>query len=224
MGRRDDPVQAWQDKRDMLTSVVQDPTRLASRMAENLGDLPTQQPEIFAKMVGQTMATVEYLHDKLPGASGKSALDPGGFPPSFEEITEFSGHWVGALYPLDSLDDLSTNELLPEQMEAVQALWPDGYARFQSAAMAQIHELSQAGHAIPLEALEQIDSALDLDGAGEPALSSAMAGLIRQAEQSEQQRLEQEQAKMPPPPGPTISKGPERLASSALGSISGAGA
>jgi hypothetical protein len=224
MGRRDDPVQAWQDKRDMLTSVVQDPTKLAARMAENLGDLPTQQPEIFAKMVGQTMATVEYLHDKLPGASGKSALDPGGFPPSFEEITEFSGHWVGALYPLDSLDDLSTNELLPEQMEAVQALWPDGYARFQSAAMAQIHELSQAGHAIPLEALEQIDSALDLDGAGEPALSSAMAGLIRQAEQSEQQRLEQEQAKMPPPPGPTISQGPERLASSALGSISGAGA
>lgn len=223
MGRRDDPVQAWQDKRDLLTSVVADPALLASRMAENMGDLPTQQPEIFAKMVGKTMATVEYLHDKLPGAAGKSALDPGGFPPSFEEITEFSGHWVGALYPLDSLDDLSTNELLPEQMEAVQTLWPEGYARFQAAALEQIHALSQERGAIPLEALEQIDSALDLDGAGEPALSSAMAGLIRQAEQSEQQRIQQDAAKMPPPPGPQVSKGPERLASSALGSIHGAG-
>ena len=224
MGRRDDPVDAWQDKRDLLTSVVADPALLASRMAENLGDLPTQQPEIFAQMVGKTMATVEYLHERLPGAAGKSALDPGGFPPSFEELTEFSGHWVGALYPLDSLDDLATNELLPEQMEAVQALWPEGYARFQAAALEQIHALSQKPGAIPLEALEQIDSALDLDGAGEPVLSSAMAGLIRQAEQSEQQRIEQDAAKAPPPPGPQVSKGHERLASSALGSLHGAGA
>lgn len=223
MGRRDDPVEAWQDKRDLLTSVVADPALLASRMAENLGDLPTQQPEIFAQMVGKTMATVEYLHDKLPGAAGKSALDPGGFPPSFEEITEFSGHWVGAIYPLDSLDDLSTNELLPEQIEAVQALWPEGYARFQTAALEQIHALSQEPGAIPLEALEQIDSALDLDGAGEPVLSSAMAGLIRQAEESEQKRIAEDAAKAPPPPGPTVSKGSERLASSALGSIHGAG-
>jgi hypothetical protein len=88
--------------------------------------------------------------------------------------------------------------------------------------MKQIDALSKRRRPIPIEALEQIDTALDLDGAGEPTLSSGMADLFRKAEQAEEQRLQQEAQAQPPPPGPSQPQGPSRLASSALGSLHGA--
>lgn len=218
MGDRDDPVQAFRDKSKLITKLVSDPAALARNMADNLGELPREQPEIFASMVGQTMMVAQYLHDKMPGNSGRSALDPGGYPPTFEEISEWAGHWTGAIHPLDSLDDLASNDLVPEQMEAVQALHPEGYAMFQTSAMKQIHSLSRKRGAIPLEALEQIDGALGLDGAGEPILSSAMAGLIQQATAKEAERLEQ-QAQAQKPQAPMVSQSPSRLASSSLSSL-----
>ncbi len=216
MGKHDDPVDAYREKSALVTSVVADPSKLAAHMAQNLGDLPQHQPEIFASMVGQTMATVEYLHGVMPVSSGRSALDPKGYPPTFEEISDWAGHWVGAVHPLDSLDDLASNQLVPQQVDAVQALWPEGYQMFQTAAMGQIHELSQKNGVIPRAALEQIDSALNLDGAGEPTLSSAFAGLLKQAEQADAQKM-QAQASKPQPP--MQSQSPSRLASSSLGSL-----
>lgn len=218
MGKHDDPVDAWAEKSKLINSVVSDPSRLASHMAHNLGDLPTQQPEIFASMVGQTMATMQYLHGVMPGVSGRTALDPKGYPPTFEEISSWAGHYVGAVHPLDSLDDLASNELVPEQIDAVQSLWPEGYQMFQTAAMGQIHELSQHKGVIPREALEQIDSALNLDGAGEVTLSSAFADLLKQATKADAQKLQAEAAKPQPP---MQSQSPSRLASSALGSLHG---
>ena len=216
MGKQDDPVEAWRDKSKLINDAMADPSKLARTMAENLGDLPRQQPEIFASMVGQTMATIGYLHERMPGVAGRSALDPHGYPPTFEEISEWAGHWTGAVHPLDSLDDLASNSLVPEQMEAVQNLWPEGYAMFQTAAMGQIHELSQKRGVIPLEALEQIDRALDLDGAGEPILSSAFAGLLKQATAKDAEKLQAQAAK---PQAPMQSQSPSRLASSSLASF-----
>lgn len=216
MGKQDDPVDAFSEKSGLIQDVVAHPEKLARHMAENLGDLPTEQPEIFASMVGQTMSTIQYLHERMPGVAGKSALDPEGYPPTFEEISEWAGHWVGAIHPLDSLDDLASNELVPEQIEAVQSLWPEGYQMFQTAAMGQIHQLSLKPGGISREALEQIDSALNLDGAGEPTLSSDFAGLLRKAEKADAQRLQAEASKPQPP---MQSQSPQRLASSALGSL-----
>lgn len=218
MGKHDDPVDAWAEKSKLINSMVSDPSRLAAHMAQNLGDLPTQQPEIFASMVGQTMATMQYLHGVMPGVSGRTALDPKGYPPTFEEISSWAGHYVGAVHPLDSLDDLASNELVPEQIDAVQTLWPEGYQMFQTAAMGQIHELSQHKGVIPREALEQIDSALNLDGAGEVTLSSAFADLLKQATAADNKKLQAEAAKPQPP---MQSQSPSRLASSALGSLHG---
>ncbi len=216
MGKHDDPVDAWKEKAELLNSVTADPSKLAAHMAQNLGDLPQHQPEMFASMVGQTMATVEYLHGLMPVPSGQSALDPKGYPPTFEEISDWAGHWVGAVHPLDSLDDLASNQLVPQQVDAVQALWPEGYQMFQTAAMGQIHELAQSKGVIPREALEQIDSALNLDGAGEQTLSSAFADLLKKATAADAQKLQAEASKPQPP---MQSQGPSRLASSSLGSL-----
>lgn len=221
MGKHDDPVAAWREKSRTVTAIVRDPARVARVMAESLGELPRHEPEIFASMVAQTVSTATYLYDTMPVTSGKSVLSPEGYPPTYEEIDEWAGHYVGALHALDTLDDLATNDLVPEQMQAVQALNPDAYQMFQVAAMKQIDALSRRKRPIPIEALEQIDSALDLDGAGEPTLSSAMADLLRKAEKAEEQRLAQEAQQAPPPPGPSQPTGPSRLASSALGSLHG---
>lgn len=218
MGKRtDDPVEAWAEKSQLVTRAVQDPLALARTMAENLGDLPETEPEVFSQMVAQTMGVLSYLHDTMPTANGKSALDPEGFPPTELEINEWAGRWVGALHPLDTLDDLAANDILPEQMEAVRLHWPGEYQRFQAAAYGHIHDLAQSGRIIPLQALEQIDRALELDGAGEPTLSQAFVDILNQA----RAQASQQQPPQPKPPGPTQSQLPARMASSALGSLHG---
>ncbi len=215
MGKNvDDPAQAWREKSQLLSRVVNDPTQLANAMASNLGDLPRLHPEVFAKMVSQTMQQVEYLHDALPAPSGKTALVPNGYPPPTEDINSFAAKWVGTLHPLDTLDDLAANDLMPEQMDAVQANHPEAYEMFRQNALSSIYQLSQRRGPIPLQALQQIDSALSLNGAGEPALSGEMAALIQQATASQAQ-----QQKPPAPPSPMQSQAPSRIASSSLGSL-----
>jgi hypothetical protein len=215
MGRKtDDPVVAWGEKRKLLSDVMADPARLARAMAENLGQLPQVEPEIFMRMVSETMATIEYLHALAPQPSGKSVFDPEGFPPSTEEITSWAGHWVGALHPLDTLDDLAANDLVPEQLETVKARHPDTFALFQQTALGEIGRIRQSKKRIPMQLLEQIDSALELNGAGEPVLSWEMARLIQMGEQQAAQTGAQ-----PPQASPMQSKGAERVASSAMASI-----
>jgi hypothetical protein len=218
MGKADDPTEAFRGKAKLITELARDPAKLSRHMAENLGELPRDQPEIFAGMVAQTMAAVSYLYDKMPGNAGRSVLDPKGYPPTFEEISEWAAHWTGAFHPLDSLDDLASNELQPEQMEAVQGLWLEGYEMFQTAAMSHIHQLSRKKGGVPMDALEQIDAALGLDGAGEPLLSKGMADLLRQAEAQDQEQRQAEGQRQAPP---MQSQSPQRLASSALGSLHG---
>jgi hypothetical protein len=64
--------------------------------------------------------------------------------------------------------------------------------------------------------LEQIDSALDLDGAGESTLSSAFKGLLEQAAAKDAEKMK---TQAPQASAPMQSQGPSRLASSALGSL-----
>lgn len=215
MGKNvDDPVQAWREKSDLLSKVVADPSRLASTMAANLGDLPRLQPTVFTKMVSQTMQAVEFLHEAMPAPTGKTTLMPNGYPPPIEDIHTFAGTWVGVLHPLDALDDLAANDVQPEQMQAVKDFWPPAFEMFRQSALSQIYQLGQKRGPIPLEALQQIDSALELNGAGEPALSSEMGQLIAQATAQAAQ-----QQKPPAAPSPMQSQAPSRLASSSLGSL-----
>lgn len=219
MGKNvDDPVQAWREKSDQLGKLVSDPSGLANAMAAHLGDLPRLQPEIYTAMVSRTMQAAEYLFDKLPAPVGKTPLMPNGYPPSLEDIQSFAGHWAGTLHPLDALDDLAANDLVPEQMQAVKEFWPESYELFRQNALSQIYQLGQKRGPLPLVALQQIDGALDLDGAGQPALSGEMAALITQATQQAAA-----QGKPPPSPSPAQanSQAPARIASSALGSIHG---
>lgn len=212
--RTDDPVEAWKEKRELLSGLVADPARIARTMAKSLGTLPRTEPEIFMKMVAQTMGTVEHLYSLAPGPSGKSALDAEGYPPSLEEITAWAGHWVGSLHPLDTIDDLVANDLVPEQLESVRALHADTFELFQRVALGEIGRMRQSGKRIPMHQLEQIDTALDLNGAGEPVLSWDMARLIQMGEQQAAQTGQQ-----PPQQSPMQSKGAERVASSAMASM-----
>lgn len=212
----DDLVSAWQDKSALVSKAVGDPMGLARVMAQNMGDLPHAEPEVFGKMVAQTLSVLSYLHDTMPTPSGKSVFDPQGYPPTDNEIQEWAARWSGALHPLDALDDLAVNDVQPETMEAVESQWPDAKAMFQQAAFKHIHELGQRGKAIPFDALEQLDRALDLGGAGEPLLSPDFAAIVTQARaQSDQQ------AQSKPPPQPIQSKEPERMTSSALATLHG---
>lgn len=182
MGRKtDDLFEAFEQKKALLNSIMLKPGQLAANMAENLGDLHRLQPEIFAKMVGKTAQTAAYLHNMMPGNAGRSMLNPDGYPPTAVEIEEWAGHWDGALHPIDAVEDLAVNDLQPEQIDAVKANHPEAFEMFQTTALKHIGVLAARGKSIPQQALEQIDSALDLDGAGDQTLSWQMAGIIQQA-------------------------------------------
>lgn len=216
MGRQDDLYAAFKQKSQLISSIMLDPGRLARSMAENLGDLPELQPEIFAKMVMHTYRTAAYLHQTRPGNAGKSILNPEGYPATDEEIEEWAGRWSGALQPLDAIEDLAANDLQPEQIEAVKANWPDAYVMFQQEAMQEIALLGHRGKTIPQQALEQLDTALSLDGAGDPVLSWGMADLIAQAEAMVAQKAQEQPGA---PPQPMNFQHPEQLVSSSLATL-----
>jgi hypothetical protein len=217
LGRNtEDLVSAWQDKSALVSKAVADPMGLARAMASNMGDLPQAEPEVFGKMVAQTLSVLSYLHDTMPTATGKTVFDPEGYPPPDSEIQEWAARWSGALHPLDALDDLAANDVHPEQMEAVESQWPDAKAMFQQAAFKHIHELGQSGRPLPMAALEQLDRALDLGGAGEPLLSPDFADILNQA----RQQAEQQQTPTKPT-SPMQSQQPERMASSAMATLHG---
>jgi hypothetical protein len=191
MGRgTDDLFEAFDSRSATIKRVVQDPAALARSMADNLGDLPRLQPEIFAHMVAQTYRAAAYLFERMPGRSGASILNPEGYAPTYDEIEEWAGHWVGALHPLETLDDLAANDLQPEQTDAVKALHREAYAMFQRVALRHIALLSHRGRALPQQAMELIDSALDLNGAGDPLLSWGWADIVKQAEATPAQRTQ----------------------------------
>lgn len=218
MGRKtDDLFEAFDARKETIGKIVSDPAALARSMADNLGDLPKLQPEIFSKMVAQTYRAAVYLHADMPGNAGKSILNPEGYPPTIEEIEEWAGKWSGALHPLDAIEDLAANDLQPEQMDAVQAVHPEAYGMFQQLAVQHIALLGHRGRQIPQQALEQIDTALSLDGACDPLLTWGMADLIASSEaQVAQQKA---QAPAGAPPRPMNFETPENLASSSLATL-----
>lgn len=218
MGRKtDDLFEAFEARSATIKRIVRDPGALARAMADNLGDLPRLQPEIFSHMVAQTYMTAAYLHRDMPGRAGASILNPDGYPPTYDEIEEWAGKWSGAIHPLEAIDDLAANDLQPEQIDAVKACHPGAYGLFQREAIKHIALVSHRGQQIPQQVLEQIDTALDLDGAGDPVLSWSMADVIKQAEaMAAQQKQAQPQGA---PPSPMNFQTPEQLTSSSLASL-----
>lgn len=181
IGNSGDLATAYRQKSEALRRVAMQPGALVQEMQRNLGDIPTEHPEIFGRMVAETMRAAQYLIATKPSNSGRSVLNPEGFDPTDDEIEEWAGRWSGALSPLDTIEDLAANDVSGEQLETTKLLHPDAFSMFQQAAVSHIALLSQQRRQVPQHALEQLDSALDLQGAADPTLSWAMASLIEQA-------------------------------------------
>ena len=194
-GNRETPLEAFNDKKKSILAVMQDPSKLAESMSRNLGQLPLHEPEMFAQMCATVQKTVEYLHQQLPPPVGKSLMDPEGLPPTDEQIADFAGHYQGAVHPLDTLGDIAHNTYTDEQLKAVKALWAPTYASFQNQALGTLQQLGAEGKTMPLDVLQHLDLALELNGAADPMTGWEMAHFIREsAAQSAQEKPGEPQA------------------------------
>ena len=219
VGRKDqDPLDAFDKKRATIQQMASDPQELIERMAESWGDLPSQQPEVFQRMMIQTTRVVGYLAENLPDNTSKTLMNPDGFDPTHEELEEYAGRWQGATQPTTVLDDIASGDVSEEAIEAVKANWPGLFAQYQTAALGGLEELRESGTEVARAELEYLDSVLELEGAGEPLLGWDLANLIEQAGKA---APEQPGTNTQPSQKPIDTAAPERLSSAALGALRG---
>ena len=188
-GNKETPLESFNEKKKSILAAMNDPSKLAESMGRNLGQLPQHEPEMFMQLVGTVQKTVEYLHQQLPPPVGKSLMSPDGIDPTDEQIADFAGHYQGAVHPLDTLEDVAHNTYTDEQLKAVKALWAPTYASFQNQALGTLQQLGQEGKTMPLDVLQHLDLALELNGAADPMTSWEMADFIhKSAAQSQQEK------------------------------------
>lgn len=222
LGKSEDPESAYEQKKAVVMAMATDPSALVDRMAASWGDLPQEQPEVYAQLVMQASKVAAYLHAKLPATVGKSLLNKEGYPPTLEEIDEYSGYWQGAIEPLSVIDDIASGNVSDEAMQAVKEVWPKLFAEYQGAALGQMTRLMNREEDIESGTIEYLDRVLELEGAGEPMLGWDMALLIENAEKyvaehpGEAGEETGAQPAQMPRPQPINTGAPERLTSKSL--------
>lgn len=214
--KADDPVEAFERKRDALSAMTDDPNALLDRMGQNWGDLPERHPSVYQAMVMQAARVVSYLKDRMPSPTGKSLLEPDGFPPATDEIEAWAGHWQGATAPMTVLADAALDAAAPEALDAVKANWAPLYERFQQNAVERLQRLRASDEPLPPSEVEYLDRILGLGGALDPMLGDEMGQLVAQANQ----RAGAPPSAQPPPKTNAFqTEAPERIAPKSLESL-----
>jgi len=168
-------------------------------------------PHAVGAAVVATTKAIQYLAEKMPGGLvNPQSLTPMSTKtaPSRADIQQFAMIHTAVTQPLAVIADISKGTVTHDQIEAIAAVHPALMQHVRMETLGRLQKLDRAGIEVPLRQRIILDSLLELDGAGEPVLSSDFAQ--KYAAQMSDTAAAQAEASAPRPrPGP--SKIGERL-------------
>lgn len=138
----------------------------------------------------------QFLASKIPQdaitlnpMTGKTELNA-----TDEEIAEFKMFWETVNQPMTALRDLARGMLTPQQVEALEAVYPALFADMQQKAL---EELSKLKDPPPYDRRAQMDFLLKLNGLGEKSLSSNFQAALEAARMLLEQETQEKAPRRP---------------------------
>jgi hypothetical protein len=128
---------AFANLRDNLAKYETDSEQLVNRMAKATHIISKAAPITAVEVQNTLVAAMSFLSSKIPKQENILAETPWSRPyePSNFELSKFERYLQVIEAPLSVLDDLESNSLTREHVEALQAVYPSIYAEVRNTAM-----------------------------------------------------------------------------------------
>lgn len=185
--------------------------RIRDNAAHVFGNSFDADPHAVGAAVVATTKAIRLLAEKMPGGLVQTqSLTPmsAKTSPSRIDIQQYAMLHTAVTQPLAVIADISKGTVTRDQIDAIAEVHPALIQHVRMSVLERLQKLDQKGIEVPLRQRIILDSLLDLDGAGELALSSDFAE--KYAASMSDTAAAQAEAQAPRPrPGP--SKIGERL-------------
>lgn len=160
--------------RDHLDRMAKDPSYFGDVMGASFGNMAQTAPEVFNALSVQAAKTVQYLSAVAPGGSSGGPFAQR-YPVGADELWEYNERLRAVADPEYIRDELSAGRLSAPAAETYEVMYPKAFQQLQLDTFDRLQQLQQAGIPVPLQAREQLDTMLNLDGGGDPALTWKVA-------------------------------------------------
>jgi hypothetical protein len=173
IGKHKNSTEAYQER---VKSVLQADI---SQVGQHTTDMP---PEVQLGAGSKAAIAIDFLKQQIPAyARDPSPLAPGKKVLANEyERTQFAKAWATVADPTTAIKDLRAGRMTPIQAQALRTVYPSLYDSIRYTVVKGIGKADAAGITIPIYQRQQLDTLLDLGGAGEPAFAPEFAGKIQQ--------------------------------------------
>jgi hypothetical protein len=173
------PQEAFAARRGMLETMMRDPTVLPNALAESFGDLPRQNPKLFAQVAARMARATAYVTANLPVGIATTITHPRGVQPSRDTLRDFAVVWNSAMHPETVIDSVEDGSASPEQMRALATVDPDAYATLKADVTAEVADSYEQTTA---QTKQWLDILFQSDGIAGPAYSWKAADIMAAGE------------------------------------------
>ena len=108
-------------------------------------------------------------------------------------LWSFARRWATVANPMTAVEDLQNGQLTFDQVDALRSVYPLLYDGLRMKTMQHLQQLDQAGVLVPYQDRLQLNLLLDLNGAGDPTLTTQFA--LRVSGLSQAQKAAQKQSR-----------------------------
>lgn len=176
------PLLEFDAHRAHIEKMARDPNYFGDVMAASFGTMPEAAPEVYRELSAQAAKTVQYLDAIAPGGSTGGPFAER-IPVSEDDVWEYNERLRAVAEPEYVRREISAGRLSSQSIEAFEMMHSKQYAQLQQDVFERLQELKEQGIRVPIQAREQLDVLLNLDGGGEPGLTWKVAERAYAAQQ-----------------------------------------
>lgn len=200
-------TQRFNKRVEEIREKTKDQIAFADRLEQATRDSYEVAPRVSQALQMAMLRGTKFLETKIPQQKQQGPFDKPK-PPSVVQMTTFDRYYDAVHKPLVVLDELKSNNLLPETMETLQNVYPSLLADMRQEVITEMAAKHKTLQEIPFQRQITLSKFLGqpLSKALDPQLIMANQGVL-QAQQAQEQAKEQAQMGM----GKTTQKGLQSL-------------